>query len=226
MVVTLCNNIKVIRFINKPVPSNAYLLIDGTGKNCIVIDPGSKDQCDIIDYISDNGLSLDYIILTHEHFDHCWGVNALLDVFKTKVVATKLCAEWIKVPRNYFNKLYFDSEENYSIEEVEIIAEDIDWCLNWCGVNIKLIEAKGHTNRGMCIYIGNALFSGDTLIFNTKPFIKKKYGGSKDDLYETVCRIYAIFENDTIVFSGHGENFRLKEMTDFYANYFAMSIQK
>ena len=121
----LCNNIKVLRFINSPVPSNAYLLIDGTGTHCIVIDPGSKHQVDICDSIKSKNLHLDYIILTHEHFDHCWGVNTLLESFNAEVVTTKLCAEWVLTPMNYFNKLYFDSDEMYSINKVDIIAENV-----------------------------------------------------------------------------------------------------
>lgn len=217
----LCNNIKVIRYINKPVPSNAYLLIDGTGKHCIVIDPGSKKQDGIINFIKAKGLKLDYILLTHEHFDHCWGVNDLISTFQTRVVATKMCADWVKTPRNYFNKLYFDSDEMYSIDTIDIILEDINWFLDWRGVKISFMEAKGHTNRGMCVNIGNSLFSGDTMIYNTRPFLKKKYGASIEDLYNTISRIYSTFEDDIIVFPGHGEIFKLKEMRSFYDNYFA-----
>lgn len=216
----LCNNIKVLRFINNPVPSNAYLLIDETGTYCIAIDPGSKEQGDMRDFIISHGLSLDYIILTHEHFDHCWGVNSLLEAFNAKVVATRLCAEWIGTPMNYFNKLYFDSDEMFSIDKVDICAEDIGWTVKWCGVDIKLIDAKGHTNRGLCVNTGDALFSGDTLIYNTKPFLKKKYGASVEDLKKTIDKIYSTLDADTIVYPGHGDTFRLAYMKDFYEEYF------
>lgn len=216
----LCNNIKVLRFINNPVPSNAYLLIDETGTHCIAIDPGSKEQGDMRDFIISHGLSLDYIILTHEHFDHCWGVNSLLEAFNAKVVATRLCAEWIGTPMNYFNKLYFDSDEMFSIDKVDIFAEDIGWTMKWCGVDIKMIDAKGHTNRGLCVNIGDALFSGDTLIYNTKPFLKKKYGASVEDLKQTIDSIYRLIDSNTIVYPGHGDAFRLVDMKEFYEDYF------
>lgn len=172
------------------------------------------------EFIISRGLSLDFIILSHEHFDHCWGVNSMLDFFSAKVVATRLCAEWIGTPMNYFNKLYFDSDEMFSIDKVDILAEDITWKLKWCGVDIDLIEAKGHTNKGMCISVGNALFSGDTLIYKTKPFLKKKYGASAEDLKKTIDRIYSTFDADTIVYPGHGDTFRLEDMRGFYEDYF------
>ena len=209
-----------MRFINSPVPSNAYLLIDEKGKNCIAIDPGSKEQSDMRDYIISHRLVLDFILLTHEHFDHCWGVNSLLDVFPAKVVATRLCAEWVGTPMNYFNKLYFDSDEMYSINKVDVLAEDINWSLNWNGFSIDLIDARGHTNRGLCVSIGDALFSGDTMIYNTKPFLKKKYGASAEDLKKTIEDIYQSFNGNTKVFPGHGNSFLLKDMKEFYERYF------
>lgn len=216
----LSNNLSVIRFINAPVSSNAFIVIDGVGKNAIVIDPGSKDQSNIIEFLNSNNITLDYIILTHEHFDHCWGTNQLVDEFHPKVVATSACAKWINTPMNYFNKLYFDSDEIFSIPSVDIVIEEIGYQLQWQNENIDFIPAKGHTDKGMCVNLGNGLFSGDTLIFNTKPFLKKKYGASKKDLKETIEFIYHNFEGDTIVFPGHGRNFLLKEMETFYINYF------
>lgn len=222
MVDTLCNNLKVLRFINDPVPSNAYLILDGMGSHCIAIDPGTKYQKNLIDYIKDHHLNLDYILLTHEHFDHCWGVNSLLNEFSSKVVATRLCAEWVCTPMNYFNKLYYDSDEMYSINHIDVLAEEIDWKLKWGDVEIDLIDAKGHTNRGVCISVGNAMFSGDTLLLNTKPFLKKKYGASLEDLKSTIIKIFNTYENNTIVFPGHGAPFYLGEAKSFYLELFGV----
>ena len=121
---------------------------------------------------------------------------------------------------NYFNKLYFDSDEMFSIPKVDVLAEEINWQLKWQNENVRLIESKGHTNRGMCINIGNALFSGDTMIYNTKPFLKKKYGASIEDLKETIDRIYKSFNGDTKVYPGHNEPFKLNEMKGFYESFF------
>ena len=143
----LCNNIKVLQFDNVPVPSNTYLLVNKASKKCIVIDPGTKEQANVRDYIQMHGLTLDYIILTHEHFDHCWGVNYLLESFQAKVVTTRLCSEWVKTPMNYFNQLYYNSDEMYQIKQVDVIVEDIGWKLMWGDVPIEFVSTPGHTNN-------------------------------------------------------------------------------
>lgn len=218
----LCNNIEVIRFINNPVPSNSYLLLNKDSKGCVVIDPGSKEQGDIRNYIRYNGYNLEYIILTHEHFDHCWGVNSLRSEFPAKVVTTLLCKEWIMTPMNYFNRLYYNSDEMFSIEFVDLTVEDLGWRLRWNNVEIKFVSAKGHTDKGVCVYVGKTLFSGDTMIWNTKPFLKKKYGASVEDLKETIERIYRDFDPGTLVYPGHGDPFKLGDMARFYEEYFAL----
>ena len=215
----LCNKIHVLRFVNKPVPSNSYLLVGG--KHCLVIDPGTKEQTDVRDYILENGLTLDYIILTHEHFDHCWGVNYLLEYFPSaQLVATRRCAEWVEKPWNYFNQLYYNSEEVYQVEKVNVVVEDIDWKLQWGEVTIVFISTPGHSDKGMCIEIGGCLFTGDTILYRTKPLLKKKYGASKDELKQSVEKIYHSYPDDTSVYPGHGEPFALKDTKDFYNQYF------
>lgn len=216
----LCNNINVLSFVNTPVPSNTFLLVKEDG-HCIVIDPGTKEQDDVRDYIQLRNLTLDYIILTHEHFDHCWGVNYLLDYFpQAKVVATRLCTEWVQTPMNYFNQLYYNSDEMYQIEKVDVVAEEVDWKLMWGDVPIVFIRTPGHTNKGMCIEIGGCLFTGDTILYRTKPFLKKRYGASKSELKNSIDNIYQAYSGDTKVFPGHGESFLLKETEEYYYQYF------
>lgn len=214
----LCNNIRIRRFVNTPVPSNTFLLIDG--EHCLVIDPGSKEQADVRDYILTHGLSLDYIILTHEHFDHCWGVNYLLESFSAKVVTTHLCADWVQTPFNYFNQLYYNSDEMYQIKHVDIHVEDIAYRLIWGETLIKFIKTPGHTDKSMCVEIGNCLFTGDTVLYRTKPLLKKRYGASKEHLKHSIKRLYQTFPGNTKVYPGHGEVFELKETEEFYKQYF------
>lgn len=209
----------MLSFVNTPVPSNTYLLIDG--QHCVVIDPGSKEQADVACYIREHGLMLDYIILSHEHFDHCWGVNYLLEAnAQAKVVATRLCAEWVQTPFNYFNQMYYNSDEMYQIAHVDILVEDIGCRMTWGGTPIVYVKTPGHTDKGMCVEIGGCLFTGDTVLYRTKPFLKKRYGASKEELRQSIAHLYQTYPGETRVFPGHGEPFMLKDTKEFYKQYF------
>ena len=162
----------------------------------------------------------DVILVTHEHFDHCWGVNYLLETFPAKVVSTRLCAEWVQTPFNYFNQLYYNSDEIYRIEHVDIHVEDIGCRLMWCETPILFVKTPGHTDKGMCVEIGGCLFTGDTVLFRTKPFLKKKYGASKEELKQSIEHIYLTYPVETKVFPGHGEPFALGKTEEYYKQYF------
>lgn len=216
MEATHYNNLCIYRLINTPVSSNTYLVADRQSKHCFIIDPGTKEDDRLVDIIKVNDYYLDFIFLTHEHFDHCWGVNYLLQYFNPLIVSTLPCAKWLSIPRNYFNLLYYNCADFFSINNIHItIKRQIEEII-WCDKIIYCHITNGHTDKSMCVYIDSVLFSGDTLILNTMPVIKKRYGGSIYDFSKTISYIYNNFNDDVLVLPGHGEKFLLIKMMDFY----------
>ena len=70
--------LEIIRIINRPIDSNCYIIFDESINNeCVIIDPGSEKIDNLINLINELSLNPRFIILTHEHYDHCWGVNDL-----------------------------------------------------------------------------------------------------------------------------------------------------
>ena len=59
--------IKVQRFINELMSSNCYIIYDDILKRSIVVDPASEKCLNEIEFIDNNRLTVDYILLTHEH---------------------------------------------------------------------------------------------------------------------------------------------------------------
>lgn len=207
--------IKVERFINQLMGSNCYLVVDEQSKHCLCIDPASEKSEHEIAYIEQNGLTLDYIILTHEHTDHTWGVNSLLDAYSTaKVVCSELCKE--ALPREaqaYFQFYYDDPNYSYNVQRVDFTTENLGWNLNWLDYQIVFIATPGHSPGSVCVAIDNMIFGGDTLM-PFKPFIKKRNGGSKQQFIDSVDRIIKLYTSNTMVFPGHGELITLKELKD------------
>lgn len=187
-------------------------MVDKASRHCICIDPASEKSEREIEYIKDNGLILDYILLTHEHTDHTWGVNSLLDYEpSTKVVCSELCKEALPdEARAYFQLYYDDPNYFYNVRRVDFTAEELNWHLDWAGHNIKFIATPGHSPGSVCVVIDDLVFGGDTLM-PFKPFIKKRNGGSMEQFQESVKKMVAAYSADTLVYPGHGEVGKLSD---------------
>lgn len=211
------------RYINTPVPSNTYIIVDEATRECIIIDPGTKECQNVIDDIHRNGWKPQYILLTHGDFDHTWGVNTLkLELDTIRLVASKETARLIAIPQNYFSALYYNNPEYYSINKVDVFIDECGNTLDWCGNQIRFIQVPGHTSCSNIILINELMFSGDTILKDTKPFIQKKHGGNKEVFKQSVRMILDSFHDSIEIYPGHGDKFHLGEVRDYYEKYIAI----
>ena len=200
------------RFINELMASNCYIVADEALQRCVCIDPASEKSVKEIEYIEKSGFTLDYILLTHEHTDHTWGVNALLDNYPlAKVICSELCKEALpREAKAYFQFYYDDPNYVYNVKCIDFTTEELNWQLEWLNHMFIFIPTPGHSPGSVCIAIDNILFGGDTLM-PFKPFIKKRNGGSLEQFKDSVYKIMNTFPKFTQVYPGHGELFILGE---------------
>ena len=198
--------IKVQRFINQLMNSNCFVVVDDKAKHCICIDPASRESEREINLIEKDDFTLDYIFLTHEHTDHTWGVNALLEKYPSaKVVCSERCKVALpKETKTYFQFYYDAPNYSYNVKRVDCTTEELKWRLEWVGHDIKFIATPGHSPGSICIVIDDMVFGGDTLM-PFKPFIKKRNGGSVEQFQESIKKMIKLFSEDTIVYPGHGD---------------------
>ena len=117
-------NIKVKRFVNRPVDSNCFVLFQDGHSNCIVIDPGTSDCRELIRFFNMQQLRPEYIILTHEHFDHIWGVNPLVVTFACKIICSIACAE--KIVDRKGNMSVFYDQVGFQSGPADILIEGLN----------------------------------------------------------------------------------------------------
>lgn len=191
--------------------SNCYVIYDDTKNHCIIIDPASELSESEIAMIQKKQLCLDYIILTHEHTDHTWGVNALLDKYPTvKVLTSEACKEELpKALQSYFMYYYDNPNYSYYVRRVDVTAEQIGNNLIWGDEKFEFIHTPGHSRGSMCVKVGDKLFSGDTLM-QTKPFLNKR-DSNKGDYQRSIMKLLSLVNPETQVYPGHGEMFLLKD---------------
>jgi len=199
--------LKVKRFINELMSSNCYIIFDETFDDCIVIDPASEKCVEEQSFFNEKGITPSYIVLTHEHTDHTWGTNILIDKFDVKVVCSKVCSEnLLKEFSAYFSFYYNDIDYKYNVKRIDILLEDINYHLIWHGREIKFFNTPGHSMGSVCLQIEDMLFTGDTWM-QYKPYINKR-NGSKVLYKENLQKLknYASEKNLTI-YPGHGDPF-------------------
>lgn len=206
--------LKIKRFVNELMTSNCYVVYDEDTKRCLVIDPGSEKSQREIEFIEKNNLTLDYIIITHEHTDHNWGVNALREHFKEcRLVCSEQCNMYVKkTNRTYFLFYYDNPDYRYEIAPADILILQSEVKLNWNGHNIKFILTPGHSYGSMCIDVAGMLFTGDT-IMPFEPYFNGR-NSNQDNWTLSIRKIKETYSIGTILFPGHGEQLSLDEWYD------------
>ena len=196
--------IKVQRFINQLLSSNCFIVYDDETKLSLVIDPGSEKSENEIAFVEKNQLNVDYIILTHEHTDHNWGVNSIKEKYSDcKLVCSELSEKMIKKANRIFFTFYYDRPDYiYTIDSADITIKGNEDVLKWDGVDIHFIMTPGHSKASMCIDIEGFLFTGDTIM--PYPRYLHKKDGNEDAWIKSIRLIESLYKEETILYPGHG----------------------
>ena len=179
--------------------TNCYIVYDGkSGKACLIDAPVYDDE--IMSAISSNGLSLEYIILTHGHFDHILGANAFREKTGAKIAVHELETEYLADPEKSMTFL-----ENGETVTADILLKDND-IITFGGVSLRVIHTPGHTKGSSCFISGDGktMFSGDTLFKGTIGRYDF-YGGDYNILMESLKKLKSMEENYAI-YPGHGDD--------------------
>jgi hydroxyacylglutathione hydrolase len=193
----------VEKLINKPVDSNTYILSDSESENCLIIDPGNQDISKLVDYFSIIGKTPAVILLTHEHFDHIYGVNELLKSYpEIKIYGSLKTIERIQNKRK--NLSFYYDQVGYEIlnANFEIIRDD-NITIN--SFEIKVLKTTGHTDSSLSYLVEKKLFTGDFLI-KDESTITKLPSGNRLDFLSSFKKFKKIID-ESIIFPGHGEIF-------------------
>lgn len=197
--------------------SHSYLIIENG--RAFLIDPG--DAGIVSKALSEEGVELDFGILTHEHCDHVCGCSAIREKFGCKMIASVTCDKNLRNCRRNYSQ-YYDAfievqtrippETQKRMDPFTTYADEIfegEKIIEWNGHKILLHETPGHSQGSICIVIDNEmLFSGDTLMKDDSTetnFI----GGDKAQLAEVTMPWLKSLPGRMTVYSGHGETFLL-----------------
>lgn len=188
------------QFVLGQLENNVYLIADEKTKKAVLIDATSP-SVEITQAVKELGVKIEYILLTHGHFDHIMGLNALKKEFNTEAVIHKDDLV-ISDNLNEYTRLFGlpDSEP----PKYELFIKDGD-TITVGKLKIKVIHTPGHTEGGVCYLIEdkNKMFSGDTL-FRESVGRTDLFGGDFSKLKDSIKNKLFKLNDNIVVYPGHG----------------------
>ena len=177
--------------------TNSYLVTDGAGKG-VVIDAGDYNKR-LAETVRSEGIDVLWLILTHGHGDHIGGAAAYLREF----AGCRLAAGEDEIPilsdpaANYTGDIFgreFTVEPDTRLKDGDILEAG--------EMKLQIISTPGHTQGGISIIAGDALFSGDTLFQNSIGRTDLS-GGDFDTLIDSIRNKLFTLPDDVEVYPGH-----------------------
>lgn len=167
--------------------TNCYIIHDNASGSCCVIDPGYEADT-VLDRVSSLGLTVEAILLTHGHFDHVGAVKEIAAETGCRVYIHP--ADLSMPPMMTAGPIYY----THSYDEGSQ--------LSLAGLSIGVLHTPGHTPGSVCLVVGDALFSGDTLFAGSCGRTDLP-GGNWATIHASLRRLASI-EANLAVYPGHG----------------------
>lgn len=190
-----------------PIQTNGYVLTNDK-KQGIVIDPG-MDEPALLEVIKD--IDVQAILLTHAHFDHIGGLEAVRKQTGAPVYIHDEEADWL-----------LDADKNGSSRWLmvtgAIVCQERDHSLmdqqtlELAGLTIKVLHTPGHSPGSVSFYIESegVLIAGDTL-FAGSIGRTDLTGGDYETLITSIKQQLLTLPEETKVYPGHGPETVIKD---------------
>ena len=189
--------IQITKFVCGPLQENCYLVTDPTTEKAILIDPGSPDQ-PLLEALKKLPGKLTGILLTHGHFDHIGGINAVEDISDVPVFVHSGDAPMLTDGRKNLS-LYFGKTLTCNCTQKPV--EDGDE-ISFGAQSFRALHTPGHSGGSVC-YIGDGvLFSGDTLFAGS--IGRTDFPGSDEKQMALSLEKLQSLPGDYQIYPGHG----------------------
>lgn len=152
-----------------------WLFVVGPGE-AAVVDPG--DAGPVVEILEREGLRLRHVLLTHHHFDHVAGTDALRARYGAEVLGAA-----------------HDAHRLPALDRALVPGEPLSvgaW-------DVRVLDVPGHTRGHIAYAVADALFAGDTLFsFGCG----RLFEGTADEMWSSLCALRDL-PGSTRVFCGH-----------------------
>jgi glyoxylase-like metal-dependent hydrolase (beta-lactamase superfamily II) len=175
--------IEVHKIVVGPVDNNVFVIRCTETGEAVLLDAANEHDR-LLELCETLGVRT--VLETHGHWDHIQAIPAVRDAgYRVGVTA----------------------EDAAMLPSYDYLLED-DTVVDIGRLRIRTVHTPGHTPGSMSFHVENTplLFSGDTL-FPGGPGATQFEGGDFDLIIKSIeDRIFRVFDGDTIVLPGHGDD--------------------
>ncbi len=171
-----------------------YFIGDALTREVFLVDPAWQIDT-LTRFIETENLKLKGALITHSHFDHCNGVNDLLNKFDVPIYLHKEEADFAK-SMSGSNELFGSFPEDH-VKKVssgdKVRAGQIE---------LTFLHTPGHTPGSQCFLVNDNLVSGDTLFVRGCGRCDLP-GGDTQQMYQSLTQKLMKLPDETVLYPGH-----------------------
>lgn len=207
-------------FFHEPTFTATYVVSDDEAKRAAIIDsvwdfdqPSGRTSLEaadeIIDYVREAGLTVDWILETHAHADHLSAAPYLQE----KLGGEMAIGRDIVTVQGVFGKVFNEGTEfERDGSQFDRLLEDGDELMIG-DIPLIALHVPGHTPADIAYIVGDAAFIGDTMFMPDYGSARADFpGGNARNLYRSVRRLMRL-PDKTRVFLCH--DYKAPNRTEF-----------
>lgn len=201
---------QIQHFFDQDTATFTYIVSDSVTKHCAIIDSVlnydmnagktcTRSADELISYVRNNHLIVEWILETHVHADHLSAAAYLKESVGGKIAI----GEHIKQVLDYWVPI-FDTANDTFLDGRQFDHLFVEGEVFYIGkIPVKVLVTPGHTPACVSYHMEDAVFVGDTLFMPYVGTARTDFpGGSAGQLYDSIQRILAL-PGGTRIFTGH-----------------------
>lgn len=196
---------EIRRLVTNIFEENTYIIWDAGSLEAAVVDPGMQrpqEMADFVNFIRHSNLRLKYILLTHGHLDHTFGVEKVKEEFGLEIMGAE-ADEPLLMHRDDQARRFRLPYRLAPLRLDRKIADGDELRLG--SQKIIALAVPGHSPGSLVYYVPESGFvlTGDVL-FRMGIGRTDLPGGSQAQLLESIRTTLFTLPADTVVYPGHG----------------------
>ena len=191
--------IEIFDITNTIFTSKTYILYKKGHNGAWLVDIGDIEP--VTRFLTERHLSVAGVFLTHAHFDHIYGLEALVDrfpeckVYVCEYAKQALASEKLNMSKYHGTPIIFTSDNVIVVKEGDIMP------LFAGEPELEFYETPGHNPGCLTMVLGDRIFTGDAFIPGVGANTRLPRA-NKEQAKESLERILKLAEGKEI-FSGH-----------------------